>query len=66
LVAITALGGSAVGLVLAGHLADGFGRIGPAMAVLTVGPALVAILVIAFYPETAGQELEELNPEDRE
>ena len=64
-VAGTALLGSAVGLVAAGVLSDGFGRIGPAMAVLATGPVLLALLVLVAYPETAGRELEELNPEDR-
>ncbi|HEV3400553.1 MAG TPA: MFS transporter, partial [Acidimicrobiales bacterium] len=65
IVAMTSLGGSAVGLITAGVLSDQFGRIGPAMAVLAVGPALVALLILTRYPETAGLELEELNPEDR-
>jgi hypothetical protein len=34
------------------------------MAVLAAGPLLLAVLVVAAYPETAGRELEELNPED--
>jgi hypothetical protein len=34
------------------------------MAILAVGPVLVAALVLGVYPETAGRELEELNPED--
>jgi MFS family permease len=61
----TALFGSAAGLIAAGVLSDGFGRIGPAMAVLAAGPVLLAVLVLAAYPETAGRELEEINPEDR-
>jgi MFS family permease len=65
IVALTSLVGSAAGLVSAGILADYFDRIGPAMAVLLVGPALVAFLVLTRYPETAGFELEEINPEDR-
>jgi MFS family permease len=65
MVAVVGLAGSAGGLLLAGVLSDAFGRIGPAMALLGVGPLLVAVLVLAAYPETAGRELEELNPEDR-
>ncbi|MGH9188454.1 MAG: MFS transporter [Acidimicrobiales bacterium] len=64
-VTATALAGSAAGLVAAGVLADRFGSIGPAMAILGLGPLLLAGLVLAAYPETAGRELEELNPEDR-
>ena len=35
------------------------------MAVLSAGPLLLGVLVLAAYPETAGKELEDLNPEDR-
>ena len=63
-ITITSLAGSAVGLAAAGALADHFGRIGPALAMLGLGPLLLAALVIVAYPETAGRELEELNPED--
>ncbi|MDQ3980165.1 MAG: MFS transporter [Actinomycetota bacterium] len=65
LVSVCALGGSAAGLALAGTLGDHFGRLGPAMSVLAAGPLLVAILIVLAYPETAGRELEDLNPEDR-
>jgi len=65
LVAVCALSGSAVGLVAAGVLSDAFSSIGLAMACLAVGPALVAVLVLTRYPETARRELEDLNPEDR-
>jgi MFS family permease len=63
-VGLCALAGSAAGLALAGGLADRFGHLAPAMAILAVGPVLVAALVLGVYPETAGRELEELNPED--
>ncbi len=57
--------GSALGLIAAGWLSDALdGRLGPALALLAVGPLIVAALVILKYPETAGQELEEINPED--
>lgn len=56
--------GSVVGLVAAGLLADSFGRLGPALALLALGPAALAVLVLAAYPETAHTELEDLNPED--
>jgi MFS family permease len=63
---ITLLGvaGSSAGLLAAGALADSFGRFGPAFGILAIGPMLMALLVITAYPETAGQTLEELNPED--
>lgn len=64
IIGVAGLTGSAIGLVLAGVLTDHFDRVGPAMAILAIGPILLAVLVIVFYPETAGQELETLNPED--
>lgn len=57
--------GSATGLVFAGRLRDHFDSYGPAIAMLAIGPLLVAALVLALYPETAHVELEDLNPEDR-
>ena len=65
LVAVSSLVGSAAGLILCGVLSDHFGRIAPAMSILAIGPLLLAVLVVAAYPETAGKELEDLNPEDR-
>jgi len=64
---ITALarGGSVVGLLVAGWVGDRTGRLGNGLAVLAVGPALLALLVLVAYPETAHKELEDLNPEDR-
>ncbi|MDG2027140.1 MAG: MFS transporter [Acidimicrobiales bacterium] len=57
--------GSAAGLVFVGQLSDRWGEIGPPLAILAAGPIIVAWLVLRFYPETAGLELEEINPEDR-
>ena len=64
IIAVAGVAGSAVGLVAGGRMHDHFGRYGPGIAVLAVGPFLVAALVLALYPETAHLELEELNPED--
>lgn len=58
--------GSVAGLVATGILADRFGEIGQALALLAVGPAIVAVLVITAFPETAHQDLDDLNPEDRQ
>jgi MFS family permease len=56
--------GSVVGLLAVGVLSDRFGSLPPAFALLALGPAALAILILIAYPETAGKELEELNPED--
>jgi MFS family permease len=63
---ITLLGvtGSVIGLQVVGRLSDHYGSFGPAMVVVAAGPALLAALVLLFYPETAHRELEDLNPED--
>jgi MFS family permease len=56
--------GSALGLIVAGELSSYWGRLGPGIAVLLVGPMIVLVLVIIAFPETARIELEEFNPED--
>ncbi len=56
--------GSAIGLLGVGALADRWGSFGPAISVVAVGPLLVALLVRTRFPETAGRELEDLNPSD--
>lgn len=64
-IAILGVTGSVIGLLVAGYLSERWDGLGPALAVLSVGPALMAVLVLVAYPETAHRELEELNPEDR-
>jgi MFS family permease len=66
IIAILGVAGSVIGLLVAGYLSDRWGGLGPALAVLSVGPACMALLVLVAYPETAHRELEELNPEDRQ
>jgi predicted MFS family arabinose efflux permease len=64
-IVVIGVAGSAVGLLVAGFLSDRWGgELGPALALLAMGPLAVAALVITVYPETAGLELEDLNPED--
>ncbi|MBW3573876.1 MAG: MFS transporter [Actinobacteria bacterium] len=65
LVAVLGVAGSVVGLLAAGVLAERLGGLGPALGVLALGPAVLVVLVLLAYPETAQRELEELNPEDR-
>lgn len=64
-VVITILGvsGSVIGLLIAGRLAERW-SLGPGIAALAVGPAVVVACLIPFFPETSNRELEELNPED--
>ncbi|MBU6328847.1 MAG: MFS transporter [Acidobacteria bacterium] len=61
---VVGVAGSSLGLLCAGWLADRLGGLGPAIAVLAVGPALLILLVLTRYPETAHRRLEELNPGD--
>ena len=61
---VAGVAGSALGLVVAGWLSDTIGGLGHALAVLAIGPALLTVLVLLRFPETAHKELEELNPED--
>ena len=56
--------GSVAGLLAAGWMADHFGGLGHALAILAIGPAILVGVVLLRYPETAHLELEELNPED--
>ncbi len=61
---VIAVSGSALGLVIVGHLSVVWGSIGPALLMLLWAPLLVAFLVSTRYPETASRELEEFNPGD--
>ena len=65
IIAILGVAGSVVGLLVAGFLSERWNGLGPALALLAVGPALMAVLVLVAYPETAQRELEDINPEDR-
>lgn len=61
---VAAVAGSSVGLLAVGYLVDRWGRMGPAMSLMLVGPMAVAVLLAVAYPETAHRTLEEVNPED--
>ena len=56
--------GASAGLLAAGSLSDRFGGLGPALSLLAIGPAVLVVLVLVAYPETAHRELEDINPED--
>jgi MFS family permease len=56
--------GGVVGLIATGLLSSAIGTLAPAFIILGLGPAAMVALILVAYPETAGRELEELNPED--
>ena len=56
--------GGVAGLILTGVLSSAIGTLAPAFAILAVGPVVLVVLIVVAYPETAGRELEDLNPED--
>jgi MFS family permease len=65
IVSMTAMGGSVIGLVAAGQLESALGSFGRTLLVLAIAPLIMAVVVLAWFPETARRELEDLNPEDR-
>lgn len=69
LVAASSAVGGVCGLLAVGALAGRFGTaspdLGPALAVVAIGPALLLVLLVVAYPETAGLALEELAPQAR-
>jgi len=65
IVTTTAMVGSVLGLVAAGHLRDSLGSFGRTIGLLAVAPLLAAVIILLVFPETARRELEDLNPEDR-
>jgi MFS family permease len=64
-IAILGVSGAVIGLAAADYLSELWDGLGPALALLSIGPLLMAVLVLVGYPETAHRELEDLNPEDR-
>jgi MFS family permease len=63
-VALAFAAGGVAGLVFVGTASQRFGSFAPAMALLGIGPALLVVLIVRAYPETAQRTLEELNPDD--
>jgi MFS family permease len=64
LLTATALLGGIGGLLLMGALLDRDWSHGRVMALLASAQLVVIVVVLRWYPETAHQELEALNPED--
>jgi MFS family permease len=61
---LTAVLGSASGLLLAGYLSKPLGGIGNSVAVLAIGPLLVAVFLIRYLPEAKGKLLDEVSPSE--
>ncbi len=55
--------GTVTGLQVVGRLAERFDAFGPALAIAAIGPAIVVILILTLYPETANRTLEAINDE---
>ncbi len=64
LLTATALLGGIGGLLVMGQLLDHGWAHGRVMALLASAQIIVIVIVLRWYPETAHQELETLNPED--
>ncbi len=56
--------GSAIGLVLAGVLADPLGGLGRAVALTGIAALVAAVLVVPRLPESVAQLLEDISPTD--
>jgi MFS family permease len=61
---VAAVAGSVVGVLVVGGLAGHWEGLGRPIALLALGPLVVAALVVTVYPETADRTLEDLNPTD--
>jgi len=63
---VIGVAGSATGLALVGVLASRWDDLGRAIAAPAVFPILVAVIIVALFPETASHDLERFNPGDPE
>jgi MFS family permease len=61
---LAAAAGAVIGLKVVGVLADRYGSYGPPVAIIGLGPVLVAVVVVLWFPETSNVELEAINPGD--
>lgn len=62
LLLVFGVAGSAAGLLLAGWLSDPLGGLGPAIALLAVGPVLAAVAFVPRLPESAMRRLDDVSP----
>ncbi|MDQ1429477.1 MAG: hypothetical protein QOF40_79 [Actinomycetota bacterium] len=61
---VSAVTGSAVGLVLATQLKDLVGGLGPAIALCGTASLIAAVFVVPRLPETASRHLDEVSPSE--
>jgi len=61
---VSAVAGSAVGLVLATQLKDVVGGLGPAIALCGIASLLAAVFVVPRLPETATRRLDDVSPSE--
>src|SRR5690348_10076329 len=54
--------GQSVSFMVAGVLIAGTGNLSRAVLVLSGGPLIAAGLIVFFFPETGGRELEQISP----
>lgn len=64
IIQVISVAGSALGLLVAGAVADRTGHLSDGMFLLLPLALLVAVLAVTVFPETARRELEDINPED--
>lgn len=63
-VTLASVGGSALGLLLVGYLAEPFGSVGLATAVTCAAPFLVALFFVPRLPEARGKLLDDVSPSE--
>jgi hypothetical protein len=61
---VCAVAGSAAGLLLATHLEDLVGGLGPAIALCGIAPLLATAFVIPRLPETVTKRLDDISPSE--
>ncbi len=61
---VVGVAGSALGLVLVGSLAVRWDDLGSGIGAMMFGPLIAVSIILLVFPETANQELEQLNPDD--
>lgn len=59
---VVTVAGSALGLALSGWLAGPMGSVGRAVAITSIGPLVVGLVLIRLLPEARGYKLDEISP----